>query len=157
MPDVTKSMAEPPKDVLGQIAYKLMGGRGPADFVPEILPKDIKSPVELMADEPKGHSVPGIIEKFVPLDAPKVVGDIGEDIYRLARSATPQNVFARGKLDLPEPSKALNEIIKRPQQLVTKEVTLQHPLEVLGAPKGALPPLPPLPHQVLPAPPGFSK
>jgi hypothetical protein len=156
MPDVQKSLAEPPKDFIGQMLHKAMGGRGPADFVPTILPPEVKSPAELMADEPKGNSVPGIVEKFIPIDAPKAVGDIGEDVYRAARSLTPQHVFARGKLDLPEP-KALGEIIKRPQSLATKELTLQNPLELLGAPKGMLPPLPPPPHQLIPPPPGFSK
>ena len=158
MPDVQKSLAEPPKDFTGQILFKAMGGRGPADFVPTIVPPEIKSPAELMADEPKGNSLAGMVEKFVPIDAPKAVGDIGEDVYRGARSLAPAHFFAKGKLDLPEP-KALNEIIKRPQSFMTKDLTLQNPLEMLGAPKGlpGLPPLPPPPHQVIPTPPGFSK
>jgi hypothetical protein len=154
--DVQRKMAEPPKDFIGQTLFKVMGGRGPADFVPTLLPPEIKSPAELMADESKGNSVPGIVEKFIPIDAPKAVGDIGEDVYRAARSLTPQHVFAKGRLDLPEP-KALTEIIKRPQALMTKDLTLQHPAEFFGAPKGlpGLPPLPPPPQQFLPAPPGF--
>lgn len=153
MPDVSKTVAEAPKDFIGQMLHKAMGGRGPADFVPVILPPEIRSPAELMADEPKGNSIPGIVEKFVPLDAPKVVGDIGEDIYDFGRSLTPQNIFAKGSIDLPEPKK-LNEIIKVPQAFSSKELKLNAPS---GLPQIPGLPMPPPPHQMFPAPPGFSK
>lgn len=144
--------AEAPKDVIGQIVTKVLGNRSPADFVPVIVPPEIKSPAELMADEPKGQSIPGIIEKFVPVDAPKVVGDIGEDVYDFARSLTPQNIFAQGKIDLPEP-KNLNEVIKKPQAFSAKELKLGPPgLPPIPTPPGLKPP-----HEVFPPPPGFSK
>jgi hypothetical protein len=145
--------AEAPKDVIGQIVTKVLGNRSPADFVPIIVPPEIKSPAELMADEPKGQSIPGIIEKFVPVDAPKVVGDIGEDIYDFGRSLTPQNIFAKGNIDLPEP-KNLNEVIMKPHALSAKEFKMTAPpgLPPLPFPPGLKPP-----HELIPPPPGFSK
>jgi hypothetical protein len=138
-------MPEQPQDVVGRIVTKALGGRSPEDWVPTIVPKEIKSPAELMADEPKKDSIPGVVEKFVPIDAPKVVGDVGEDVYDFARSLTPQNIFAKGSIDVPEP-KNLNEIIKVPHAFGSKELRL-------NAPPGLPPlpgiPMPPPPHEVL--------
>lgn len=145
--------AEAPKDVIGQIVTKVLGNRSPADFVPTIVPPEIKSPAELMADEPKKDSIPGVIEKFVPVDAPKVAGDIGEDIYDFARSLTPQNIFAKGSIDLPEP-KNLNEVIIKPNAFGSKELRMPAPpgLPPIPTPPGLKPP-----HELFPPPPGFSK
>jgi hypothetical protein len=137
-------MPEQPQDVVGRIVTKALGGRSPEEWVPAIIPKEIKSPAELTGSEPKGHSIPGIVEKFIPIDAPKVVGDVGEDIYGFARSLTPQNIFARGRIDLPEP-KNLNEIIKVPHAFGAKELQLPAPS---GLPQIPGFPMPPPPHQV---------
>jgi hypothetical protein len=145
--------ATAPQDVIGQIITKALGNRSPADFVPVIVPPQIKSPAELMADEPKKDSIPGIVEKFVPVDAPKVVGDIGEDIYDLLRSVTPENIAGKGSIDLPEP-KGLNEILLKPHAFAAREVRMNAPpgLPPLPFPPGLKPP-----HELIPAPPGFSK
>lgn len=144
---------EPPKDVVGQILSKVLGNRSPADFVPVIVPPEIKSPAELMADEPKKDSIPSVVEKFIPIDAPKVVGDIGEDIHDFARSLTPTNLFARGAIDVPEP-KSPQEIILKPHAFSAKEVRLNPPP---GFPAPPVPPGFPSPQEFLPPPPGFSK
>jgi len=138
-------MPDGPTDVIGKIATKVLGGRSPDDFLPVILPPEIKSPRELMAGEPKGHSIPGIVEKFIPIDAPKAVGDVGEDVYNFARSLTPQNIFAKGSIDLPEP-KNLNEIIKTPHAFGAKELRLPAPS---GLPQIPGIPFPPPPHELI--------
>ena len=145
--------AEAPKDVIGQILSKALGNRSPSDFVPVIVPSEIKSPAELMANEPKKDSIPSVVEKFIPLDAPKAVGDIGEDIYDFARSLTPQNIFGKGNIDLPEP-KSPQDIILKPHAFSAKEFRMSAPpgLPPLPFPPGLKPP-----HELIPAPPGFSK
>jgi hypothetical protein len=146
-------MPEPPKDFIGQMIYKAMGERGPEDFVPTILPKNIKSPRELMADDPKGHSVPAMVEKVVPVDVPKAVGDIGEDVHSFVRSLSPQNIFAKGTIDLPEP-KSPQELILRPHAFSSRDVRIHAPP---GLPQ--IPGLPglPAPQDLIPPPPGISK
>ena len=141
-------MPEGPEDVVGQAMTKVLGGRSPVDFVPEILPKDIKSPRELTQGEPDGFSVKGFLRKFIPIDPAKVVGDIGEDGYRFARSLTPEHLIgARGEIDLPEPID-LNKVLVHPARGATREMVLPR-LPGKGLPT---PPLPPPPHEVLPGP-----
>jgi len=138
-----------PQDVVGKIMTKALGGRSPEDFVPAILPPEIKSPRELMADEPDKDSVKGVLRKFIPIDPAKIVGDIGEDAYRFVRSLTPEHIIgARGEIDLPEPID-LNKALIHPARGATREMVLPRPYPGKGLPT---PPLPPPPHEVLPGP-----
>lgn len=147
--------AEAPKDFIGQILTKALGNRSPSDFVPMIVPPEIKSPAELMASEPKKDSVPGVIEKFIPLNAPKAVGDIGEDFYDFARSLTPQNIAGKGSIDLPEPKRP-DELILKPHSYSAKEFRLNSPPGLPAFPLPLPPGLKP-PHELFPPPPGFGK
>lgn len=140
-------MADGPQDVIGRMVTKALGGRSPEEFVPVIVPKDIKTPAELMADEPEKDSIKGIARKFIPIDIAKGVGDIGEDVFRFGRSLTPEHIIgARGEIDLPEPLNP-NTLIYPAARASTKELTLPRPRS--GEKFPAPPPLPPPPHELL--------
>jgi len=148
-------MSDCPTDVIGQIVCKALGNRSPDQFVPQILPEDVKTPDQLTADENEKFSVKGALRKFVPINFAKALGDVETDVYRFARSLTPEHVLGgKGKIDLPEP-KPPAELLFHGGKFPTKEVRLDNPLSALPTPPGMK--APPAPQDLLPPLPFISK
>lgn len=114
-------------DLLYSVVKKMLGNRPPEDFVPELVPREIKSPTEVAAEMGKNFSVEDAAKAFIPVDVPKMVDDIADDMVRFAGSLTPENLAAGGEIDLPEPSLRPQDVLYHPESFPPKGLALPKP------------------------------